>query len=403
MELQGGTAGMATRGRSSAYAEFRGLLDALICTDGPAPIASAVVRLESAGGQVLFEGAAGVARPDTCAAMSPLTPFHVASVAKAFTAAVVLQLAEEGRFGRSGLDTRYADFAVFQNEVMQRLHRREGVSLANRITLRHLLTHTSGIRDAMVDDAEHCGGPAPGSIIGELLVPGGNPARAWVPWNPGRADDPYAGVINFFLNRGIADHPIYEPGEGFHYSDTGFVLLGLLVEAIEGRPLHQSLRKRIMQPLGLERTYLAYRDDPPLGPNRAPESEVLAGVVPVLTSGTSLSFDWAGGGIVTDVAELSVFLRALATGRLFRSAGTWEQMTAWVCPPGLDGSRTGVGLGLFRTACDGAELWGHSGAWGTKMAVEPRSGTLFTGTTNQARSPGDWHHPFIRCALRQLE
>jgi hypothetical protein len=70
-------------------------------------------------------------------------------------------------------------------------------------------------------------------------------------------------------------------------------------------------------------------------------------------------------------------------------------------PAGLDVTRTGVGLGLFRTACDGHELWGHSGAWGTKMAIEPGSGLIFTGTTNQARSPVNWHHPFVLRALGQ--
>jgi D-alanyl-D-alanine carboxypeptidase len=254
----------------------------------------------------------------------------------------------------------------------------------------------------MVDDAEHCAGPAPGSLIGELLAPGGNPARAWVPWDPQLPDDASAGVINFFINRGIADQPLFLPGEGFHYSDTGFVMLGLLVQTIEGRSLHESLRARILQPLGLGSTYLAYRDEPPLGPNRAPEAEVYAGDLPVLTAGGNLSFDWAGGGLVSTVLDLATFLRKLVGGHLFLAEDTLAQMIQWIRPAGLDESRTGVGLGLFRTPFDGAELWGHSGAWGTKLAFEPRSGLVFAGTTNQARSRNDWHHPFIRSAARHF-
>ncbi|MFO1393357.1 MAG: serine hydrolase domain-containing protein [Steroidobacteraceae bacterium] len=378
---------------------MRGLLDALISADGPAPVASAVVRLERADGQVTFEGAAGLARPDTRAAMTLATPIHVASVAKTFTAALVLQLSEAGRLGPAGIDSALAEFGVFPPEILERLHRKDGVSRAGRITLRHLLTHTSGIRDAMVDDVRQCGGPAPGSLIGGLLAPGGNPAHAWVPWNPQRPEDADAGVINFFLASGIADHPLGEPGAGFHYSDTGYVILGLLVEKVAGRPLHEVLRTNICGELGLAGTYLAYRDDPPLDVHRAPEAEVYAGDVPTLTSGVSLSFDWGGGGVVSTAGDLAAFLRALIQGRLFGSQATREAMTNWTVPAGLDGARTGVGLGLFRTACGEFELWGHSGAWGTKMAIEPRSGVIFTGTTNQARSPADWHHPFMLLAL----
>jgi D-alanyl-D-alanine carboxypeptidase len=333
--------------------------------------------------------------------MSTTTPIHVASVAKTYTATLVLQLAEAGRLGPAGIDASLADFGVLPAAILERLHHAGGVSQASRITLRQLLTHTSGIRDAMVDDALQCGGPAPGSLIGRLLSPGGNPAKAWVPWNPQRPEDADAGVINYFLASGIADHPLGEPGAGFHYSDTGYVLLGLLVEKLAGRPLHAVLRADICDVLGLAGTYLAYRDDPPLDAQRAPEAEVYAGDMPALTSGVSLSFDWGGGGIVSTPADLAAFLRALTQGRLFGSRATLEAMTNWTVPAGLDGSRTGVGLGLFRTACGGFELWGHSGAWGTKMVVEPKTGVIFTGTTNQARSPADWHHPFVLCAMEE--
>jgi len=378
------------------------MLDALVQPGGDAPIGSAVVRIETADGRLIFEGAAGVARPDTGAAMTPSTPIHIASVAKTFTATLVLQLAEEGQLGPRGIDAALAEFGVFPSEVLARLHRRDGVSHAERITLRQLLTHTAGIRDAMVDDTEHCGGPAPGSLIGGLLAPGGNPTRAWVPWDATRPEEASAGVVNFFINCGIADRPVFLPAEGFHYSDTGFVLLGLLVETIEGRPLQASLRARVLEPLGLSNTYLAYREDPALGANRAPEAEVYAGAMPVLSSGVNLSFDWAGGGLVSTAADLVGFLRALLGGRLFRSDTTLAQMTQWVRPTGLDESRTGVGLGLFRTPFDGAELWGHSGAWGAKLAFEPRSRLVFAGTTNQARSRSDWHHPFILRAAQYL-
>ena len=79
------------------------MVDALVHPGGDAPVGSAVVRIEAEDGRLIFEGAAGVARPDTGAAMSPSTPIHIASVAKTFTATLVLQLAEEGRRRRIAL------------------------------------------------------------------------------------------------------------------------------------------------------------------------------------------------------------------------------------------------------------------------------------------------------------
>lgn len=366
------------------------------------PVHSIVVRMEALDGTKVAESAAGVARPDSSEAMLPSHRAHIASVAKTFTAVLVMQLAEEGVLGEDGIDMPYAEFGVLPQDIVRRLHRMDGVSHGEKITPRQLLTHTSGIRDAMVDDARQCGGPAPGSLIGSLLAPGGNPGRSWIAWNPQREDDAASGVINFFIHSGISDAPLSLPGERFHYSDTGFVLLGMLVESVTGMPLHKALRSRIFGPLGLADTYLAYREDPSLGPARQPEAEVYAGQTPLLTTGVNLSFDWAGGGLVATMADLAAFMRGLASGQLFSDARTWTEMTRWIRPDGLEGLRTGVGLGLFRTSCAGIDLWGHSGAWGTKMEFDPESGLIFVGTTNQVFMPNDWHHRFVEKGIRFL-
>jgi D-alanyl-D-alanine carboxypeptidase len=355
-------------------------------------IHGAVVRVEDAEGAPLLVAAAGEARPGI--AMTAAHGFHIASVTKTMTAAVVLQLAEEGALGPRGIDAAYGDFGVFAPEIMARLHRSGGESLAHRITLRHLLTHTSGLRDAMEDDAATLGGPAPDSLIGRILAPGGDRRRAWKPWDPERPLDPEAGVINLFLANGTADAPLAAPGEGFHYSDTGFMLLALLIEKLTGCTLGDAYRERLFAPLGLADTYLAYRNDPPgLGPHREPEAEVWMGPMPVLGSGASLSFDWGGGGVVSSAASLNRFLRGLLGGALFRDHRTLAAMLDWQTPPGLAAPRTGVGLGIFRTEDAGLELIGHSGASGAKMFHAPRHGFFIAGTINQMAGPGTWHWP----------
>ncbi|MBL8648640.1 MAG: beta-lactamase family protein, partial [Sphingosinicella sp.] len=172
-------------------------------------IHGAVVRVEDADGAPLLVAADGEARPGI--AMTAAHGFHIASVTKTMTAAIVLQLAEDGALGPRGIDSAYGDFGVFAPEITARLHRSGGESLAHRITLRHLLTHTSGLRDAMEDDAATLGGPAPDSLIGRILAPGGDPRHAWKPWDPEWPLDPEAGVINLFLANGTADAPLAAP------------------------------------------------------------------------------------------------------------------------------------------------------------------------------------------------
>jgi D-alanyl-D-alanine carboxypeptidase len=359
-------------------------------------IHNAVVRVIDAKGHRLFDATHGEARPGV--AMTLAHRFHIASVAKPMTATLILQLAEEGAFGAAGIDAHYCAFDVFEPEIMARLHRRDGVSAAGEITLRHFLTHTSGIRDAMEDDAGQIGGPAPGSLIGRMQSPSGDPSRFWAPWAPNQPDDPEAGVINFFLGTGIADAALAAPGARFHYSDTGFMLLGLLIEKILGQPLGEALFQRIVAPLGLRDTYLAYRCDPlELGPKREPEADFWSGALPLFESGVSLSFDWAGGGVVSSASSLNVFLRALLAGELFTSHATLQEMLAWSRPSGLAAPRTGVGLGIFRTEFEGIEFIGHSGASGAKMFYAPRHDFFLSGTINQSAGPAAWHWPIARC------
>ena len=383
----------------AAAGHFAALLEEL--RRGPGGVVNPLARLERGDGSLLWEGANGRARADGDEALTPGHRFHVASIGKTMTATLVLRHAERGAFGPPGIDARLAELGVLDSRIVARLSRRGAESFGERITLRQLLTHTAGLRDAMVDDATSLGGPAPGSLIGRMLAPGGDPRRCWEPWDAGRPDDAEAGVVNFFLNSGISDAALGAPGEAFHYSDTGFMLLGLAVEHAGRAPFHSQLREQLFAPLGLADTYLAYRDDPPgLGPARQPESDCWAADTPCLSGGVNLSFDWSGGGVVSTAGSLIAFLRALLQGRLFERRGTLATMLDWVAPSGLAPPRSGVGLGLFRTDSPCGPLIGHSGAWGAKMVFCPELDLYFAGTSNQSHGPANWHWPFLEAARR---
>ncbi len=372
-------------------------LDSLLEGQFASGARNAVARIEAPAAGFAWEHAAGVAREDTGEAMTPKHRFHTASVSKSMTALLVVQLAEEGVLGAEGVDTHYVEFGVFPDDVQERLLTRGGQPAFSGVTLRHMLSHTSGFRDAFVDDgsrtSRETGRPAPGSIIGSDATR--NFTAAWSPWLPEGDSAEERGVINHYLSQPGMSEALSEPGTAFHYSDTAFVLLTLLVERVTGKSYHANLRDRILAPCDLRDSYLAYRDDPPLGPRRQPESDVHAYGIPMLSSGKNLSFDWGGGGLVTTAGDLVRFQRALAEQRLPGSNRILPRMTAWTRPAGLAGLRTGVGLGLFRTRYPGGELWGHSGAWGAKMDCDQAAGIYFAGTVNQAGAAAGWHHPLM--------
>ena len=374
---------------------------ALVSEPGLPGVKSAVVRIDAPAVGFGFECAAGEARGDTGEAMTPDTVFHLASIAKTMTAVLICQANERQLLGADGLNARLSALGVFDDAIIERLHKINGRSFGDQITLQHLLSHMSGMKDAMVDDGSgvaDAAGPRPNSIIGRIFSDAeAYGEKAWRPWDPSKSFDAQAGVLNYYLNTDhISETALFEPGAAFHYSDTGYVLLAIAAEKLFGKPLHQLMRDFIFTPLGMKNTYLAYRDDPALGPNRAPEAEIYAGDAPCLASGKSLSFDWGGGGVVSTARELNAFLIGLSQGALFDDAKTLDQMTSWQTPNGLNPPRLGVGCGLFKTDGKDFELWGHSGAWGGKMFYDPDVGVFFSGSLNQTSAPIDWHLAFIQ-------
>lgn len=357
--------------------------------------AGASLRVERADGSLLWEGAAGPAAPGG-PAMTASTPFHVASIGKTFTATLILQLAEEGAFGPAGIETRFCDVAPFEPTIAARL-------VQTGTTLRHILSHTAGLRDTFEDGPEALGspqGPADGSLMAHMM--GTDPTRGWEPWDPARADDRDAGVINWFLATGTAAAPLSPPGARFHYSDTGYMLLTLLAEAVSGTDYPALVRSRILAPLGLEdAVYMPWREPRP--PALAEQdAEVWLGPMPVLASGGNLSFDYGGGGQVATPAALIAFLRALLAGRLFRRPETLAAMTALQAVDGLVAPRRGVGLGLFETGLSRFRFIGHSGAWSGRMLFEPDHGLFLSGTLNQAGAPSGWHADMLQSVLETL-
>ncbi len=245
-------------------------------------------------------------------------PFHIASIGKTFTAVLVMQLVQEGKLG---LDAHVAD--VLDDSVLEGLFVFEGTDHADQVTVRQLLAHTSGVADYF-DDPVDTGEKASARVLSD-------PTHDWTP----------AELVAFSRDHQKA---VGKPGATYHYSDTGYVLLGLIVEAVSGKPFEQNLAERIFLPLGMDDSYLLYRSQPKNLPAK-PIAKIRFSGVEVSTF-RSLSVDWAGGGIVSTTADLLVFCRALHDGTLV-SAASFTEMSRFE-NTFRTGIHTGAGLMQLR-------------------------------------------------------
>jgi D-alanyl-D-alanine carboxypeptidase len=275
------------------------------------------------GGEVVFDGAAGLASRERRAPLAPTDRFRIASVTKTFTAVLVLQLVDEGVLTLDDTVTQWLD-----DPVVARLPN------VDRITLRQLLNHTSGVYDYFDDDSPFWQDAYFGA--------GADWAGVWTPQELLAYAD------------GAKHAPYFAPGDGSHYSNTTYVLLGLIVEKAGGRSYAEQLQTHILDPLGLADTFYAATEPVP-GGTAVPYHLVDGELVNVST--THLSAEGAAGGMVSTTRDLARFADALFGGRLLRPA-TQEEMLAFV-PSQYPGAEWGLGVLRVQTP-DGA-LVGHEG------------------------------------------
>ncbi|MAY83525.1 MAG: serine hydrolase [Flavobacteriales bacterium] len=287
-------------------------------------------------------------------------PFYTASVGKTFTAAAIGILVDQGQLGFEDPIANY-----LSAEIMKDLHVLNGIDYGDSIQIAHLLQHTSGLADYFGEETDD-GSP---SIFDRIMY---QPDRLWEPKE----------LIAF-----AKDHfePYFAPGKGFYYTDTEYVLLGMIIEEISGIPFHDFIHQKIIDPLELNHTYfnLLSKSQDSLGVM----AEIYAADLEISTY-KSLSADWAGGAIVSTGKDLISFNRALLKGEIV-SETTLKRMKDWI--PETKGMYYGFGLRkiafkeLF-VALPQWEVIGHSGLNGTSMYYCPDLDIYFASTLNQLGS-----------------
>jgi D-alanyl-D-alanine carboxypeptidase len=273
--------------------------------------------------------------------------FRTASVTKTFTAAAVLRLVEEGELSLGNSIAGY-----LPNGLVRRIDVIDDHSFGRRITVRQLLNHTSGIYDYATDPGWRADVQA-------------DPQRTWQPRE----------LVHVAIRNG---DPYFPPGRGFHYSDTGYTLLGLIVQEVTDLPLAAAYRALLpISRLGLDDTYLEGREPAPAGAaGRAHQY-----IDDVDTVDWNPSFDnFGGGGLISTADDLDSFVRALFDGEIFDEPSTLTTM--------LRVSRhANYALGLFRDREVGLRAWNHTGFFGSFMYFVPSLDLSFAGSVNQATTP----------------
>ena len=233
---------------------------------------------------------------------------RIASITKTFTATVVLQLIEEGKLT---LDTTLDKFAPY-------------APLADKITVRQLLNHTSGLFTYSA-----------GTFTNTLLK---DPKTVWTPRQ--------------LVELGISQPATNAPGERHSYSNTNYILLGMIIEQLTGEKVEDQVKKRILSPLGMNASSFpstgATTMQPPFSHGYWPsDGRDITDIDP--------SSHWTSGAIISNVFDLRVWGEALGRGRLL-SAKMQRERLHWA--PNPHDRNKYYGLGIMRFG----EFLGHDGA-----------------------------------------
>jgi D-alanyl-D-alanine carboxypeptidase len=309
-----GTGDHADTAAPPSYSDVRNIMQRLTTADG-AP--GALLEVSDARGRTVLTS--GVANIGTHAPMAGDSRFRIGSMTKMFVATVVLQLVSAHRVE---LDARVEQYLP----GMIRGNGNDG----HDITVRQLLQHTSGLPDYL----DHL---TPEQILKDSLG----------------HHDPLE-----LVQIALAQPRLFVPGTGWAYSNTNYLLAGMLIEKVTGRPYGEAIDQRVIRPLGLHDTSVP--GDEPNIPGDHPQGYGKQGNSdPIDLSEFNPSIAGAAGAMISSAADLNQFIGALVNGRLLPPPELQAMMTT---RPTGDSSKDAYGLGLQSTPLPcGGLYWGHDG------------------------------------------
>lgn len=273
-----------------------------------------------------FGLAVGVSDRDLKTPMKPESKMLAGSVGKTFAAATALQLIKEGKIGLDDKVEKYLGGEAWFPRLPN----------AKAITVRQLMNHTSGLVRYEFKE----------QFTKDLTT---NPQKTWKP----------AELLAYLLD----EKPPFEAGKGWEYSDTNYIVLGMIIEKVTGRRFYDEANRRLIQPLKLKDT--VPQDGPRLkgvvqgyaGPNNP-----FGGKDAMIQNGTfaiNPQFEWTGGGYASTSEDLARWAKMIYEGKAF-SSDLLPQVLDGVSAPML-GRETKYGLGVIIRKTSLGTTYGHGG------------------------------------------
>lgn len=300
-----------------------------------------------------FSVVSGVLNQESLEPVTASSLFHAASIGKTFTATLILRLIDTG-------------FLQLDDPIDLWLDSSMSLMIMNsdKITIRSLLSHTSGIPDYVSD-------------LSFLVDFAESPGRTWTPTE--------------ILGYAQQLPPNFEPGTDYEYSNTNTMLLGVIAERITGVPLGMALRQWVFEPAGLQRTFGVFENHG--------QSELSRGYVPysaIEDSDLNITLPAEGNdldttawlyseghgdaSVISTPADLNSFIRTLIDTETLVSGELKTQMLSESLP------ESGHGLGIFINKEDELTFEHSGGGWGliSMMAYTPSEGLSFATMVNGA-------------------
>ncbi|GGG03755.1 serine hydrolase domain-containing protein [Paenibacillus aceti] len=286
----------------------------------------------------------------------PDQPYHTASIGKTFTSVILAIFAEKGLIQ---YDDPIANYLPPQ--LLKDLHIYKGKDYTYDIRIKHLLSNTSGLPDYFEEKPKNGQ-----SFLQQQLA---QPSRFWtaeetIQWSKEH------------LN------PHFPPGRRVHYTDTGYNLLGLIIETITSKPYHEALHDYIFTPLQMNHTYLCQYSEPALKSEHLVANLYLDKQTIPVEEHRSFSAFYAGGQTVSTSEDLLIFMKSVVNHQIIRKESLdtmqqWNRM--WI---GMD-----YGYGLMRLHFIPWSQkyigWGHLGSSGASMLYLPNLDMYMIGSFNQ--------------------
>jgi D-alanyl-D-alanine carboxypeptidase len=293
---------------------------------------------------------------------NPEQPYHTASIGKTFTSIIIAMLAEERKLSYNDPIAKY-----LTEDILKDLHIYKGKDYSYEIRIEHLVSNTSGLPDYYEDK------PKGGKSFLEILLE--EPSRVWTPQETIQWSKQYLS-------------PRFPPGKGCHYTNTGFNLLGLIIENITSKPYHEVLHEYIFQRLNMNHSYLSQYSEPAVKSSYPVANIYTLEKQIKVENHRSFTSLYAAGQTVSTSEDLLVFMKALVGNNMIQHESLltmqkWTKM--WI---GVD-----YGYGLMRVRMipfiQKYNVWGHLGSTGSFMLYNPVMDVYIIGNFNKTGYVGN--------------